>query len=119
MTTTITRGATVITPRLVIGYTSTRDSKNVIHDLWGTSAPAVSLGPLGTRSGTLEMLFLTEAESVAAESAHALSGSFLLADTDRPSVGMTYVVAGRVTRSLDASTGTRWLLSVDFREATP
>ncbi|NQX34055.1 hypothetical protein [Herbiconiux sp. VKM Ac-2851] len=118
MVATISRGSAAITPRLILGYEATRASQHVFHDLWDTALPAVSLRPLGGRSGTLEMLFLDEISAAQAVAFHDANGVFTLTDPARPTIAMTYLPSGSVTRSLDTETGTRWVVRVDYREVS-
>jgi hypothetical protein len=117
MATTITNGVDTITPTLVNGYRSGRPSRNVEHDILDRADPDVSLQPAGTRKGTLELVFDTEADAVAAETLHAGISTWLLGNTDHASVDMAYVLAagGEVELELD-DTRKAWVVRVPFRE---
>lgn len=115
--TTITRVSDSATssPDLVLGYATTRRSRNVIHDLIGGGI-AVTLVATAPRSGTLELFYIDEAAAWAALELHTLADTFTLADTDRPDVGMTYVLSGDVGLSLDEQTRDHWVVTVDYQE---
>lgn len=116
MTTTITNGATTVTPSLITGYEVTQQSGNVLHPVLGRADVDVSFNPLGLRSGSLTFAFDTATHVFAARDLHASTGICVLADTDVPAVGMRYVPSGAVTVALDDETLTVWLLTVEFQE---
>ena len=116
-------GSSIITtastqPVYVLGYETSRASRNVFHDVIGRSDPDVTLMPASLRTGTLELLYTTEAAALEAERMHAVMAVLTLADIDVPSVGMTYVVDGTLQRRLDATVGV-WTVSVPYREVRP
>lgn len=112
---TVTSDSTTISPALVLGYETSRESQNTVHDIIGGGI-AVTLVRPRPRSGTLELFFLTEGDAFDAMTKHSLESSFTLSDTDRPSVNMTYVVSGALDLRLDEATRTRWVLSVGYQE---
>jgi hypothetical protein len=116
---TITDGTTVITPELVLGYETTQASRNIVHEVLGRPDPDVTLAPAGTRSGTLSLFFLTEADAEAARVLHTAASTFTLTDADRPAMGMVYVTAGAITVTLDDQTRERWTVAVEYREVLP
>lgn len=113
MTTTITTATGPLVPDLVLGYEAARAGRNVFHDIIGRADPDVSLQPAAPRAGTLQLFFLTEPQAVVAAAAHAVPAVFTLADSTYPTIGMRYVLDGRIGIKLDH---TRWIVSVDFRE---
>lgn len=117
--TTITQGATTITPNLVLGYEAQSESRNVFHIILSAPSMDVSLAPAGMRSGELEMFFLRQEDAWAAHALHIGLGSFVLVDSDLPEINMTYVCDGSIKIALDDKTQKRWTLSVPFREVTP
>jgi len=117
MATTITKGDVTVTPALVLGYDAARMSRNLVHNLIGNGAPNVTLKPASLRSGTLELLFADESTAAACEALHATEGSFTLTDSDRPSIGMVYVV-GSIRRQLEPETRAFWIVSVGFQEVS-
>lgn len=122
MSNTITIGATIITPDQVDGYTSIRESGNIVHRILGNPSPDVTFRPAQLRTGTLRLVFDSEAEAKAAEDAHATATTTCTLDSDdAPTVAMTYVTdgAGRISRSLDDETRDAWILEVPFQEVVP
>lgn len=104
-----------ISPALVLGYQTARESQNIVHDLIGGGI-AVTLVRPRPRSGRLELFFLTEADGFAALTKHGLETTFTLSDTDRPAVAMTYVTEGAIDLALDDEGRTRWVLTVGYQE---
>lgn len=104
-----------ISPALVLGYQTARESQNIVHDLIGGGIAVTMIRPR-PRSGTLELFFLTEADGFAALTSHGAETTFTLSDSDRPSVGMTYVTDGAIDLELDEATRTRWVLRVGYQE---
>ncbi|KKX96929.1 hypothetical protein [Microbacterium sp. Ag1] len=104
-----------LNPSLVLGYQTSRESLNTIHDLIGGGI-AVTLVRPRPRSGTLALFFPTEGGAFFALEKHALETTFTLTDTDRPSVNMTYVTHGSTDLALDPETRNRWVLTVGYQE---
>jgi hypothetical protein len=118
--TTITSGATIITPDIVDGYDSAREAQTILHRVIGRADPDVTLRAAGTRSGTLSLVFGVEAEAYAAEQALAAPDVWTLTDPDRLTIGMVFVVAGgTLDRALVNETRDGWTLSVPFVEVLP
>lgn len=115
---TITRGATTITPSLILGYSAETYSRNVIHEILGRPDPDVSLRDDTLRSGTLRLLFEFEADAIEALELHATAGTLTLSYPEISSTDMTYVRRDRMTLSLDLATLTYWVLEVGFQEVT-
>jgi hypothetical protein len=120
MTTTITRTSDSATtsPTLVLGYDTTRTGRNVIHNLIGGGI-AVTLVPPAPRSGTLQLFYPAEADAWAALALHETADSFTLVNDERPGIGMTYVLDGGITLTLDPETRDLWTLAVDYQEVEP
>lgn len=102
-------------PALVLGYETSQESQNIIHDIIGGGI-AVTLVRPRPRAGTLELFYLTEADAFEALALHARETTFSLSDTDRPSVAMTYVTDGSIDLGLDDEGRQRWVLSVGYQE---
>jgi hypothetical protein len=117
--TTLSDGVTTVTPILVDGYTSTRESGNVVHTIIASASPEVTLRAARLRTGTLVLLFATQAEALAAEALHALPVVLTLADPDVSGINMSYVAHGTIVVELDDQTRELWTVSVDFQEVTP
>ncbi|MCK2028095.1 hypothetical protein KZC56_17495 [Microbacterium sp. SSW1-47] len=119
MASTITHAAGSITPRVIEGYTATREARTVIHDILNQSNPDVTLRAAGPRRGSLKCVFPTETEAVAAFGVFSVPQVLLLTDAAVPSVGMSFVVAeGDLTVSLDPDTRVVWIVNVPFVEVT-
>lgn len=116
MTTTLTQGAQTVIPVQVLGYSATRQARNLTHNIIGQSAPAVTFKPAGLRTGTLKLLVLKLADALAAENLHTGTGICHLVDTDLPLLGMNYVATGSVVVELDEDTRSLWTVSIDFEE---
>lgn len=120
MTTTITRvsDSATTSPDLVLGYATDRAGRNIVHDLLGGDGIAVVLIAPRPRSGTLELFYTDEADAWAALELHtSTADSFTLADTDRPAIGMAYVLdSSGVSLALDEETRDHWVVSVNYQE---
>jgi len=116
MTTTISSGATTITPELVTGWESSNETYNIVHDILSRSTPDITLRGSTTRSGTLTMLFLTEASCETARALHAGANVLTLASTEITAANFDYIVAGPVVTMLENVTRSYWTLTVDYRE---
>lgn len=120
MTTTITRvsDSATTTPDLVLGYETSRQSRNIVHELIGGGI-SITLVPASPRSGALQLFYIAEADAWASMALHATADSFTLADTDIPDVGMTYVLSGSVDIALDEQTRAQWVVTVNYQEIEP
>lgn len=115
MATTLTRAGVTITPTAILGYSSSRDTGNVLHDVLGRADFDVTFGPAGLRALTLKFLFPTLTAALTAEQLHTSVGKIILADSDLPLVNMTYVPSGRIGVELDDESQ-KWFLVVDVQE---
>lgn len=118
MTTLITAAAGGSTsPLLIVGYGTGRPGRNIIHDLIGGGIAAALIAPR-PRAGVLELLYDSEASAFAALALHSLETTFTLQSTDRPAVGMHYVIAdGAEPRlDLDPETLRMWVHRVPYQE---
>ena len=116
MTTTLTRGTTVFQPTLVLGYLSTRNAENKVHNVIGRSDPEITFKAAGLRTGTLSIFCATYADALTVESMHAVTGVFTLTDDQLPGLNMRYVPSGSITSELDDDTRIQWKVSIDFQE---
>jgi hypothetical protein len=112
---TISDGTTTLTPLLVLTPETTRDSRNVSHDVIGRDYPDVTLFPASLRKGTITFLCADEASSAAVENLHK-AATVITYSADLDSLSMTYVLSGTATRTLDPDTLRRWLVAVEFQE---
>lgn len=121
MATLITSGANVISPTIVLGFTSTRASMNNIHDVVARANPDVSLRPAGLRSGTYELGFAgdtSEMDSFIAEALLATPVVFTVVSDERTTVQLSFVLSGNLTRALETETRDAWIVSFDWQEVT-
>ena len=115
--TTVTKGATTLTPILVLGFESTQQSGNIIHPVLGTSTPSVSYAPASLRAGTFEFLVATLAIAEVWRAIHTTSGVFTLYDADE-SLTVNYIPSGDIKVSLDPETDL-WTVSIAWQEVIP
>ncbi len=119
MTTTISDGTDTLTATVMDGYSATRQSRNVVHRILGSNAPAVSLREAGLRSGTHRLMFTSQTVAESAVAMLSSAAEVTLADTDRANVGMTLVVSGNLTIELDDETRDLWVVEFDYQETAP
>lgn len=124
MSATISNGTDTVTPTTVDGFTSTRISGTLAHDIPGASWPDIVERPAGPRTGTLRLVFAgsgAESASFVAEQLHATGAALTFTPDGFASAVMTYRLApaGRLTRELDPITRAAWVLTVDYQEAQP
>lgn len=113
---TISKMGQAITPKLLLGYTSSTRSNNVIHQIIGRANPDVSFAPDSLRSGTLRLLFTSEADAWEAFELHSTPGVCRLYDPNVPAVNMAYVRSGELDIALDEDSRSYWILSVGYQE---
>lgn len=116
---TISDGTTTITPRLVLGYETSRAGQTVFHDVIGKASPDASLAPLASRAGTLQLFFEDETSAAACVALHAGPATFTYTDSDHPTASMRYAVSeAGLSVLLDPDTRRRWIVKVGYREVT-
>lgn len=106
------------TPLEVLGYQATFQGNNIFHQTLAGGLD-VTLVPASLRSGTLEFLFATEFEALQCAYFHnGVTGPLAvqLSDDELATVGMYYVLNGRVTVTLEDETRSLWKVSVDYQE---
>jgi hypothetical protein len=113
----ITNGVVTIEPELVLGYETTQEAGNVVHEIIGRGDPDVTLRPARSRSGTLALFFLTEADAETARNSLATGDVWDLA-AELTTIAMSFVVSGDIMVRLDPETRLRWLVNVGYREVT-
>lgn len=117
MATVITHSTGVITPEVVNGFESERETRTIVHTIIGREDPDITLRPAGLRTGTLTLVFATGAQATAAEIVLSFPQLLALADPDVPEVAMSFVVPpGRLAAKLDPESRRTWLLEVPFQE---
>lgn len=115
MAATITHEGVTLRPLLILGLEDQYESGNVFHKLL-SGREDLTTRPAGPRTGTLGMLFASEADAEQAFRLHRDTGTFTLVYEERPSWFLTYAPDGRVVRTLDPETMNTWMLAVPFRE---
>ncbi|GAA2951560.1 hypothetical protein [Microbacterium schleiferi] len=122
MTTTITAQdgtGDSTTPASVDGFERVARSGNVVHELIAPGEIAVTLLGDLPPTGTLPLVYATDA---AAEAARLLLGratSFALVSDTRPIVNLTFVRQGHLTAALHDQVRGVWVLSVGYQEIVP
>lgn len=109
----------VITPTLVMGFSSSRELGNIEHPILGSDEVAVTLRPAKLRTGTLECLFAgddPEGDSRIAEVTLSGASVFAIASDERPSIDMSFTVTGSIDRALDPETRSLWTVTFGFQE---
>lgn len=119
MATTITHNSSTITPLLVLGWESAQDSRNVVHDILGSSMPDVTLRSARARTGTLRTLWETADQAEVCRALHSEVGTFTITTYDVSLDSMTYVVSGAITAALDEDSSRLWTVEIDYQEVTP
>ena len=120
MATTLTKGATTITPTQVLAYSTSRKVLNIVHDILGRSDVDITYKAAGLRAGTLSMLFSSYASAIACESLWVSVGSVTVADSDTPGYGMKCVPTDTISVTLDMdsrdTTHAFYVVEVGFQE---
>jgi len=118
--TTITHSTGTITPTIVDGFTSTRESGTLVHPILGSENPDVTLRPAALRAGILTLVFASASAATAAEMVMASAQVLTLTDPDVSQIGMSFVVTGGgIELDLDRESRSAWLLRVPFQEVAP
>lgn len=115
MSVAITRNGTPIpAPRLWMDYKSSSAAATIAHPLM-SGGIAIVHRPTPPRTCTLALFYPSEADALAAETAHRSGGTFTISETGRPSKTMTYVVVGSIERALDPTTARNWIVAADVQ----
>lgn len=105
-----------ISPILVTEYSAKRASQSVVHKIMGRTDPDVTLRPAALRTGSLTLLFSTQADAQNGADLLGVLGVSVLSDTDVPGVGMSFIATGDLAVQEDSP---NWTLALDFTEVTP
>lgn len=110
--------STLSTPIMIVGYSVSRTSRNVLHQIINRADLDVTLRPLGLRTGSLTLLCATLADAVAISNHHAGSVTITLADTLHPFQDMKYVLqpGTPLTVELDPETRVKATVALQFQE---
>lgn len=104
------------TPVLVHGDAHKREARSIVHELLGSSTPAVSFLPTLPRSGRLDILAANSTSAAAGLALFSAAKPVTLTDTTRPDLNMRFVVVGDVTQVTDDETQELILMTVQFQE---
>lgn len=96
-------GFPVVEPRLVLGYSASRQTRNIVH---GTIDPAngnpyYTLAEAGPRSGQLALLFDNQDDATACFDLHGLRLVFSFEHEQRHTWAMSYIADGEIEIELD------------------
>lgn len=106
-----------LTFEVLDGYSVQRNTETVVHNIIGTTENAVTLRGSGLRTGSLSGIVGYLDEVAWDFDAMLASPSIItLADTDRPGIGMDFVVSGSHTLELDDDSRNVWRVTFDFEE---
>lgn len=115
---TLTKGTTVHTPDLLLLYQTEQRGRN-INDILLDGTVSVQIRPAGPRSGRLQALFIAGEAAATALAADIASGALIaLADEDRSSIEMNFILPGdgTVRVELDDNTREDFIVTWDFQE---
>ena len=117
--TTISDGTTTITPLLVTGWDTSRDTQNVVHVIVGRADADITYRAAGLRAGQLVVLCATLEAALQVEALAAQAKKLTLADVDHPSINMSFVANGRIRVELHDETREQATVSIDFLQVAP
>lgn len=115
---TITSDVGTFSPLLRMSAAETIGSRNQIHELLGGGV-AVTFGGDTLSTGTLEMLFTTEAACLDAYTQLNTGHIFQLTDSSKTSTSMYFVISGNVTRTFEIESDDTWTVTADFQQVVP
>lgn len=117
MSTTITHGATTVTPEQVTQWREEITTGNRVHTLLNQSIE-ITHRPASPRKFELRMLFLTESDAQECAALHRTAPFFDLVNDDFTSLPSRYAVDqdGNVTVELDERTRAGWWVTVQAIE---
>jgi len=122
MTTTITAqdgtGAST-NPVEIAEWAPCAESGNIVHELLAPGTIAVTVVGDLPRSGELTLVYTSDDTAEAARQLLGRPTSFVLTDTERPVVGMTFVRRGRITPAIHDALDDVWMIEVGFQEIAP
>jgi hypothetical protein len=107
-------GTATHTPEVIVGFSSSRQSRNIEHQTLGGGV-SVTLRAPSTRTGTLQAVFETENEARALETDLLNARVFTATRDDLDDDTMLFVPNGRIAVDLNTESFV-WVVSIDFRE---
>jgi hypothetical protein len=102
-------------PLTVNGWGEGATGQNIVNPIIGGGVD-VTLQAASLRQGSFELVYQDEDEAAFAFAMHQRPSTFTITDSERPSIAMTYVVDGRISRTLDDETRDYWLVRVEYQE---
>lgn len=120
MPTTITRGTTVLHPSDVLGWSMSRGTRAVLHEILGDPRPDVTTRTAASWSGRLRTYWPSRATAKAAADALALGGGpWTFATSEWPELTLVaQVIDGELQLEASRDGGGVWLLTVPVREVS-
>jgi hypothetical protein len=100
---------------IVTGYDGAGESIGALTQVIGRSDKIGNPGPLSTRVGTLEAYAPDYATAKAIRDLLKAGTTALLRQPTHPGMDM-YLVAGRVTETMDTSAAVRWVVAIAYEE---
>lgn len=116
---TITAGTLTFSPQLITAWETSQDSRNVVHAIIGRADPDVTLKPASTRTGTLEMLFLSASAANTARGILGAGAIFTISDSETWLDGFNFVMSGTISAALEDETRQLWSVTADYTEVIP
>lgn len=109
-----------VSVELITGYDATRRSGNVFHEVIDRVDPAVTLAPLRTRSGNLEIWCADYPTAAAVVAVHDLAQVCYLRQPDHAGMDMYYAVDGAINLApyRIERPAIRWAVRIPFREVS-
>jgi hypothetical protein len=118
MTVLISGDATIAPTLANMNYAADREARSVVHPIIGRPFPDVTLRPAGSRTGTLHLMFATEAAAAAAAEALALPRVWAQLSPEQPSTAMRFVVQGTISAA-QVPGFKSWTVDAGFVEVAP
>lgn len=109
----ITNGSKTLTPLALSAYTADQNGGSIRHDILGRATPDVTLRPLGMRTGSFDLDFISDTLANTARVTLTAASSWTLTHSERPSINMRFIVR-RLGRVLEGNG--RWSISVEWEE---
>lgn len=116
MTSYVTDGTTTVTPEVVDGYTSGRESGIRVHPILGRAYPDITYQVAKLRTGTFRLVFADETDALDAETLHTTGSILTIVSDERASANFSYVATDTVIRELDDETRDVWVVEVTYQE---
>jgi hypothetical protein len=117
VSTTLSNGTITVTPTGVEQYATERESRNIVHVILGTSAPAVDLSPAALRTGSLKCWMATRDLATSVETLASSSLVITLADSTVPAQNMHFIATDSIAVEPD-EVSSAWIVSFGFQEVS-